>query len=329
MSGPVFSPAFSQGSDHAVIVACDAGYLPYASVLAEKLSAMSGQGFDILIGGPESVALPGRLSAAGIGHVAVRDPQLEARLPLDSRRSLATYMDLFLAHALRGIYHRILVLDADILHERGDPSNLLRGDMHGHAVAAVRDNQQWRRPGKRVRDQVKLRRPAAPYFNAGVVLFDTEAWADADLPARAAEFAATRLAGVGRDQALLNGVLNGDWAEISPLWNWQFTWASSYLAAMAEPCLVHFIGPKKPWLESAAGVVPMRWREVYQGLEADFPDMPPLPDGLGRRTFPPASGIRRALWRQFRAAGQMESYLARFDGPDTILPGTVPPGGAG
>ena len=301
------SPGFRQGFDAAVIVACDANYLPYAGVAAAQLAAVPGRGYDVLIGSPDPLDLPAALAAQGIGHVAARDPALETALPLDARRSLATYMEIFLGAALHGRWRRILVLDSDILLERGDPSGLLCADMRGHAVAAVRDNRQWRNPGKRTPDHVRLGRPSAPYFNAGVVMIDTQAWAAQDMPARCAEFARTRLAGVGRDQALVNGVLNGDWTEMSPLWNWQFTWASAHLTAMADPCLVHFIGPEKPWLDRSAGIVPMRYRAAYAGLAAGMA----APD-LTRRVWPDRRGLARALLRQWRAAGPMLDYLARF-----------------
>ena len=219
-----------------------------------------------------------------------------------------------LARALAGRWRRILVLDADILLERGDPTPLLAADLRGRAVAAVRDNRQWRNPAKRTPDQKQLGRPAAPYFNAGVVLIDTDAWAAADLSARCAAFARSHLAGIGRDQALLNGVLNGDWTEMSPLWNWQFTWASAHLTAMADPCLVHFIGPAKPWLAAAAGIVPMRYRAAYAGLPPGLA----APD-LTRRAWPDRRALGRALLRQWRAAGPMLDYLAAFPDPDALI----------
>ena len=300
----VISPGFRQLSDCAVIVACDAGYLPYASVVAGQL-ARAGRGWDVLIGSPDPLDLAGALTDAGVGHVAARDATLEAALPLDGRRSVATYMDVFLAGALKGRWRRILVLDADILFERGDPGRLMAADMRGRAVAAVRDNRQWRQPGKRVPDFRKLGWPAAPYFNAGVVMVDTDAWAEQDMAARCAAFARTHLAGLGRDQALLNGVLRGNWAEMSPLWNWQFTWASAHLSAMADPCLVHFIGPEKPWLKRSEGIVPLRWRAAYAAL-------PGADEGLGRRHWPDRRRLGRALLRQWRAAGPMLDYLSRF-----------------
>ena len=67
----VISPGFRQLSDRAVIVACDAGYLPYASVVAGQL-AVPGRDWDVLIGSPEPLELSSALTEAGVGHVAAR-----------------------------------------------------------------------------------------------------------------------------------------------------------------------------------------------------------------------------------------------------------------
>ncbi len=316
---PTFSPDFRPQSDLAVIVACDANYLPYAATPALAMAAQPGREYDVLIGGPEPVEMPAPLRAAGIGHVAARDEALLDALPLDARRSLATYMELFLGNALRGHYRRILVIDADILYERGDPARLMRADMLGHAVAAVRDNRQWRSPGRKVAEFQKLGEPAHPYFNAGVVMIDTEGFAAEDLPARSETFARNHLAGLGRDQALMNGMLKGDWAEISPLWNWQFTNASTHLTSMADPCLIHFIGTRKPWLASSQGIVPMRMRAAFgQVLRQHFPHVPPVPEAE-RRHWPSPGALRAALFRQWRAAGAMMRYLNRFPDAYTLV----------
>lgn len=315
---PIFSPSFAPRHPTAVIVACDANYLPYAATPALAMAA-AGHAHDVLIGGPEPVALPPVLTAAGIGHVAARDDALLDALPLDARRTLATYMELFLGNALRGHYRRILVIDADILYERGDPARLLSADMLGRAVAAVRDNRQWRTPNRKTHEFQKLGEPAHPYFNAGVVMIDTEAFATRDLPSRAADFARRHLAGLGRDQALMNGILKGDWAEISPLWNWQFTSASAHLTSMADPCLIHFIGTRKPWLDGAKGVVPMRMRDAFgQVLARHFPDAPQVSQS-SRRHWPEAGALRAALFRQWRAAGPMIRYLNRFPDQYTLI----------
>lgn len=313
-----FSDGFSPRHDVAVIVACDANYLPYAAIPALQLAA-GAQDFDVLIGGPAPLTLPPLLTDAGIGHVAAVDTAILDALPTDARRSIATYMELFLARALRGHYRRILVLDSDVVFERGNPGRLLRADMLGRAVAAVRDNRQWRSPKKLVREFKQLGRASAPYFNAGVVMIDTEAWTKAGWSRKAETFARDQLGGLGRDQALMNGMLYGDWAEISPLWNWQFTWSSAHLMGMADPCIIHFIGPKKPWLDAADGVVPMRLREGYARiLPAHFPDAP-RGASLDLRHWPARGGLRKSLAKQWMAAGPMLDYLARFTDEYTLV----------
>ncbi|MBA4490137.1 glycosyltransferase [Paracoccus sp. S1E-3] len=313
---PQFSDGFTPRHDVAVIVACDANYLPYAAIPALQLA---GGDYDVLIGGPEPLVLPALLTDAGIGHVAAVDRAILDALPTDARRSIATYMELFFARALRGIYRRILVLDSDVVFERGDPGRLLRADMLGRAVAAVRDNRQWRSPRKLVREFRQLGRLAAPYFNAGVVMVDTETWADAGWSKKAEAFARDHLAGLGRDQALMNGLLYGDWAEISPLWNWQFTWSSAHLMSMADPCIIHFIGPHKPWLDSADARIPMRLREGYARiLPAHFPNAP-RGGALDRRHWPARGDLRKSLAKQWLAAGPMLDYLARFPDEYTLL----------
>ncbi|WBU62951.1 glycosyltransferase family 8 protein [Paracoccus aerodenitrificans] len=315
---PQFSPGFSPRHEVAVIVACDANYLPYAAVAALQL-AREGRDYDVLIGGPEPLELPGFLRDAGIGHVAAVDSGIIDALPTDARRSVATYMEMFCASALRGVYRRILVLDSDIIFERGDPGRLLRTDMLGRAVAAVRDNRQWRTPKRHVREFRQLGRPSAPYFNAGVVMIDTEDWAEAGLTAKASAFARDHLAGLGRDQALMNGMLYGDWAEISPLWNWQYTWSSAQLMAVADPCIIHFIGPHKPWLDSADSRVPMRLREDYARiLPRHFPDAA-RGAGLDRRHWPGRRDLGKSMFKQWRAVGPMLDYLGRFPDEYTLL----------
>lgn len=312
------SEGFLPQNDVAVIIACDANYLPYAAIPALQLSAAR-TGFDILIGGPEPVELPEVLRNAGVAHLTARQDQILDALPTDARRSIATYMEIFAAAALRGIYRRILVLDSDVIFERGDPGRLLRADMGGRAVAAVRDNRQWRTPRRRMREFRQLGLPSAPYFNAGVVMIDTEAWAESRLTERAAAFAREHLAGLGRDQALMNGMLAGNWAEISPLWNWQFTWSSAQIMAMADPCIIHFIGPHKPWLDSADSRVPMALREDYAAiLPRHFPDAP-RGVGLDRRHWPSRRAFGRSMFRQWRAVGPMLDYLNRFPDEYTLL----------
>lgn len=88
---------------------------------------------------------------------------------------------------------------------------------------------------------------------------------------------------------------------------------------MADPCLIHFIGKAKPWLDRSAGIVPMRMRDAFgRVLDQHFPD---AAQGTApeQRHWPDAGHLRRALFRQWRAAGPMLRYLGRFPDPYTML----------
>ena len=121
--------------DTAVVVACDANYLPYAATPALAMAARPGRDFDVLIGGPDPLELPQSLRDAGIGHVAASDPTLREALPLDARRSLATYMELFLGSGL--LDTGVTLLSRRYFQTAGDGENLQAlSSVHIFATAA-------------------------------------------------------------------------------------------------------------------------------------------------------------------------------------------------
>lgn len=297
--------------DDAVAICCDERFQPYASFLAWQLAtAQPARTFDIVIASMAPLQALPLLAEHGVRHVAVDTEAAFATFSRDARRSLATYLWMVLPEALG--YRRILALDADIFHAGGDPGELIGVDMLGHAIGAVRDNRQWRTPDRKVREFKAMGWPAAPYFNAGVILIDCERFLQERILPRTVDFARdTPLARKVRDQGLVNCVLRGDWAELNPIWNWQYTWASSWLVAATDPHLVHFIGPDKPWRD-AAGEMPLRYTAAYDAfLGAHFPQAERV-EGLSRRRIPDAARSRRSLLRHWRAAGAMERYLSRF-----------------
>ncbi len=123
---------------------------------------------------------------------------------------------------------------------------------------------------------------------------------------------------VGLDQELLNAVLHGDWAEISPAWNWQYTRASMLFEAMEGAHLVHFIGGKKPW-GHIGGQLPPRFREAYRAFFARvYPELPPIPrDGLAPHSN--RGYLRDVLVRHTLAVGSFCDYLDRFPDDRTVL----------
>ena len=137
----------------------------------------------------------------------------------------------------------------------------------------------------------------APVFNSGVLLIDVAAFNAQDVLERCLAFGASHPpARIGLDQDLLNAVLHGGWAELSPVWNWQYTWASRLFEAMADAHVVHFIGPKKPWTHER-GELPLRFRRAYRRFfAAHFPRRRSARTGWRRwRTAPSCSAASPSI----------------------------------
>ena len=304
-------------SDRAVVFAADGNYLRFASFAAAQIAALpGGRRFDICLCAPQEIApMPG---FAELRHCRVDTGGIFAALGLDRRRTEASYLRLALPAAFAGEYRRILYLDADVFVQGGDFAALMDVDIGAHPLAAVRDNMQWRTPGRLVPSYKRLGLSATPVFNSGVLLIDVAAFNGQDVLDRCLAFARSHPPErIGLDQDLLNAVLHGGWAEISPVWNWQYTWASRLFEAMADAHVVHFIGPKKPWTH-AGGELPLRFRRAYRAFFAEhFPDAPIGEDGvqpMANRAF-----LAKSLGKHLFSLRRMAAYLARFPTDLTVI----------
>lgn len=309
----------------AVVFCCDAGYLPYALHAAARIAALrrTSADFDICIAGEQPPDIPGALGPLGLRAVAIAAGGLFDGLRLDARRTASAYLRLALPDALGAEYDRILYLDSDIAVRGGDVGALLDVDLRGAPLAAVRDNMQWRTPGRRHEQFRRFGWPAAPYFNSGLLLIDCAAWQAADLTARAVALGrAERERLVGHDQTLLNCVLRGAWAELPPTWNWQYTWATRHFEAMEDPNIVHFIGPAKPWRDPGHRLPPRFAQGLAAFLAGAMPEVTPpaIPPGGARD----AAAARRSLFKHWVAAPRMAIYLARFPDDLTVHPPAAP-----
>lgn len=305
--------------DRAVVFAADGAYLRFAAFAAAQLAALSpGRTFDICLCGPElPEEIPG-LAALGLRRCRVDTGGMFDGLGLDPRRSAASYLRYALPAAFAGEYRRLVYLDADVFIQGGDFGALMEVDLGDHPLAAVRDNMQWRTPRRRTPSFERLGLPWASVFNSGMMLIDVAAWGERDVLGRMLAFGASHdPARIGLDQDLVNAVVRGGWAELSPVWNWQYTWASRLFEALADAHVVHFIGPRKPWSHDA-GELPLRFRRAYRGFFAEhFPEAPVGPDGvapLANRGF-----VRRMLVKHLLSLGKLGAYLDRFPDGLTVL----------
>lgn len=308
-------------TSHAVVMACNAGYAPYAFCMAEQIArAHPDRDFDICIFSDEALALPPSLAALGLRLVTLGADNPFLDIPNPSRHGHSTYLRLLVPQHLGQSYDRILYLDSDILLHGGGLDRLMRADLHGRAIGAVRDHQQWRNPARQVAEFRRMGLPQAGYFNAGVLLIDVARFAAKEVLPRAIALMRGKPEVLLRhDQSLLNLLLRDDWAELSPVWNWQYTSASRHFAALAEPRLLHFIGSRKPWAD-LKNQLPASFRRTYRDFQTrHYPDRPDIctadPSALGWPDKLASSLIRHAI-----SAGRMHSYLARFPDPFRAAP---------
>lgn len=310
------SPARSR---RAVAFCCDDRYLPYASFAADQLARISpDRDFDILICTSDPLNLPTVLCDQDVRLCRIDTGDTFAGLHLAERFTQSVYLRLALPHALAAEYDRIVYLDCDVSIEGGDFSALLGLDLRGHAIGAVRDNIQWRWPTRKPRQFKVFGWPTARYFNSGVMLIDCAAYVGADIVARCIALGrAERDRLIGHDQTLLNCVLRGDWAELSPLWNWQITPKSALFEAMGNPHVVHFIRATKPWADPDGDLAPRFAGEMGRFLATHFPDHPVVQAGAGPLAQP--AKLRSMMLRHLVAQPRIDRYLARFPTDLTVL----------
>lgn len=306
--------------DKAVIFACDGNYAPFALFAAAQIDRVSpDRDFDICLASMDPISIPPGLAAHRIRACRIATGGVFAAMQLDARRTEASYLRLALPAAFMGEYRRLLYLDADVFVQGGDFSALLDVDLGPHPLGAVRDNMQWRTPTRRPPSFQRLGLGAVPYFNSGVQLIDIDKFNSQDVLARCLDFAARHPPEqIGLDQELVNAVLHGDWAELSPVWNWQYTWASRLTEAMVGAHIVHFIGAKKPWKHNG-GELPLKFRQAYRTfLAAHYPDGPTV-DGEDLPPWRNRTFFLKMLAKHMVASGPMATYLDRFDTDLTAL----------
>lgn len=176
------------------------------------------------------------------------------------RLSAATLMKLMLAGHLAGRYDKILYLDCDLtIH--GDISPIFSLDTAPLALAAVPSGRVWTGLNKKMRDdfndhchKLGMTNPYR-FFNTGVLYIDVERWNGENLGERALEFIRhnTDLCSLP-DEHALNAILDGNIAELSPMWNAapRPRWYKSKTGNTGA-CIIHHMGEDKPWRRFAYG----------------------------------------------------------------------------
>ena len=196
------------------------------------------------------------------------DPALRAKIELlivdfaphigalegKGRFSRAVFRRLFLDRVMPERYQRIVYLDADMKIARPGLSRLATLDFGGKALAASVDMifyMDFRR-GALSREFQAYRRslgltPDTLYFNTGLLAIDRAAWRAQEVTERA--LAALNAAGgfPFMEQSALNKVLAGDFAALSPRFNFMGDFLLLGLEDELAPVALHFVNRPKPW----------------------------------------------------------------------------------
>lgn len=314
-------PEYETARKKAVVLCVDSAFLPYALFLAHQIDQLEGaRDFDICILSDTALEIPDSLAHLGI---KLFEPvsHAEYHALATSHLPRSAYLRLWAPLVLCSQYDRVLYLDSDMYLDVSGLSQLFDVDLHGRVLAAVRDVQQWYRPIRQVEEFQRAKRSARPYFNSGLLLIDTARYAEAEVLPRALALAANHPDWVRHhDQSLLNLVLDGAWAELSPVWNWQWVWKYPLFTDWVGPRLLHFVAQGKPWADRA-GYCPKRFGLAYAAFFArHFPSLLPLPEPRVEVLQTP----KRIAWLALRFLVMRKlllRYLSRFpDAYTTLLP---------
>ena len=194
------------------------------------------------------------------------------------RFSRAVFRRLFLDEILPAHFERIVSVDSDMLIVRPGLKRLESFDLKDKPLAAAYDmiflmdfkGDALARRFQRSRRSLGLALDT-PYFNAGLMAIDRAAWR--------AEKVTERVTKALRDepkrypfmeQDALNATLKGNFAALSPRFNFMGDFFLLDLERRLEPIVLHFVNAPKPWeLGSWRGEA--RFAEAYRDLVRRVP----------------------------------------------------------
>ena len=252
--------------------------------------------------------------------------RFDANLAERGRFSRAVFRRLFLDQILPASFERIVSVDSDMLIVRDGLKRLETLDLGDKPLAAAYDmiflmdfkGDALARRFQRSRRSLGLG-VDTPYFNAGLMAIDRAAWRAAKVTERVTQALRDdpkRFAFMEQDA--LNAVLKGDFAALSPRFNFMGDFFLLDLERWLEPIVLHFVNAPKPW-ELGSWKGEARFAETYRDWFASSP-WPELAQAPAkppwRRTRPPLTPSRKAF------AKRLSAFLAetRFiDGTPTIL----------
>ncbi|MDE1906324.1 MAG: hypothetical protein KGH75_07720 [Rhodospirillales bacterium] len=234
----------------AVFFAADAAYFELAWVAARRAAAEPGRDFDVWLlvdKAPTGIASP---PGVFIKEIALPEVVITASGP--AHMSAFSYARLLAADYWLRVYDRLLYVDSDT-RIAGALAPLFGLEL-GSAIAAMAEDcgrYLGDAGGRENWDEYRATTglpPGAPYYNAGVMLLDAVRWREEALGHQAEAMVRARGQALRfMDQDVLNVLLAGRIAELSPRWNFMTHYMGLGLEAAVQPRILHYANVLKPW----------------------------------------------------------------------------------
>jgi lipopolysaccharide biosynthesis glycosyltransferase len=249
--------------------------------------------------------------------------RFDKNLKTGGRFSRAVFRRLFLDEILPARFERIVSIDSDMLIVRPGLTRLESFDLGGGALAAAYDMiflMDFKRDALSRRFQAYRRKLGldlkTPYFNAGLMTIDRAEWRRRALAERVVKALRDTPARFRfNEQSALNATLMGDFAPLSPRFNFMGDFFLIDLERRLEPIVLHFVNAPKPW-ELARWRGEARLAENYRGwfLSSPWPELAEAPSAPPwRRTRPPLTRLRQDF------ATRLKAFLAEARFIDGML----------
>ncbi|ANE49264.1 glycosyltransferase family 8 protein [Flavisolibacter tropicus] len=141
---------------------------------------------------------------------------------------------------------QVLYLDCDLIIEL-DVLEVEKFDFQGEVLGAVGGGKFKYTLGNKFYIEKIGISPDVEYFNAGVLILDLFKWRMKNIKEQCLELANKySLELPSHDQSILNIILKGSFAKLSPAFNCEWC-ADKVRPNVSEKMLLHFVGSPKPW----------------------------------------------------------------------------------
>jgi lipopolysaccharide biosynthesis glycosyltransferase len=239
---------------------------------------------------------------SGLNLIVTSFGDFTRNLPASNNGEHAITRRLFLDRVLPARYDRIIPVDSDMMIVNEGLRPLVGLDLKGAVLAAATDMISYMDFGGHLAEEFQAYRaalglaPGTLYFNNGLTVIDRALWTKAELGSRTLRFIeANPILCLRFEQSALNALLKGDFARLSPRFNFMGDFMRLDLEDEIRPNVYHFVNRPKPWQKGWLGDA--RYAQAFRDWFAvspwpDFPDVEPVDNYY----VPVNQDFRRRLW---------------------------------